>query len=226
MPPTGWASVAPQTLEAAFAAAWDALDPSLAAARLRDYYRADGNYAGATFVEAVPTDADQVTATDLFAITLLSVNAPKPHTTRQILDPGPIQSLILELLTSPRLGNNLDLATADSETLLSMALFYDLVKRTLGSNPWVTAGKLCARKRPRLFPVRDRLVCGLLGLSRHSNYEVDWQVYRALIGDHQLIAALQAARDEAATTPGVHIDMFPLRWLDVVLWMHAKSEAR
>lgn len=30
------------------------------------------------------------------------------------------------------------------------------------SNRWVFAAKLCARKRPYLFPVRDRSVCELL----------------------------------------------------------------
>lgn len=99
------------------------------------------------------------------------------------------------------------------------------MKRTLGKDPWVTAGKLCARKRPRLFPVRDALVCGALGLSRYRSYQIDWQVYRAAMRDPQILAALYAVRDEAAATPDVHLDDVPLRWLDVILWMQAKDAA-
>jgi len=39
---------------------------------------------------------------------------------------------------------------------------YNRIKSTLGADPWVTTSKLCARKRPALFPVRDKPVRDLL----------------------------------------------------------------
>jgi hypothetical protein len=92
-------------------------------------------------------------------------------------------------------------------------------------NRWVTASKLCARKRPDLFPVRDSKVCALLELSgvRH-NYEVDWQVYRGIIQNDEVRRRIDAVVDEASSREGVNIG-HPnrrLRHLDVALWMHAR----
>ena len=68
--------------------------------------------------------------------------------------------------------------------LLAMAELHHALKRALSPpevtkpNPWVTDSKLCARKRPDLFPVRDSVVCAYLGLiDPKGNYEVDWQVF-------------------------------------------------
>ena len=72
----------------------------------------------------------------------------------------------------------------------------------------MTASKLCARKRPDLFPVRDKEVCDYLGLTQLRNYQADWQVFRSLIGDPDITAAIDvmskattaaAARTEAAS---------------------------
>lgn len=224
-PPDGWLPVPPEALETALAVIHRPLEPAVAVPRLTEYYRSDGNYAGATFVEVSPVDAGQFTAADLFAITLLSVDAPGPRVARQILDPGATRSQLVGLLCSPELAGEVDLAETDNAELHAMEALYAAVKRTLGSNPWVTAGKLCARKRPRLFPVRDALVCAALGLSRYRSYQIDWQVYRAAMRDPQILAALHAVHDQAAATPQVHPDPVPLRWLDVVLWMQAKDAA-
>ena len=70
---------------------------------------------------------------------------------------------------------------ADADQLLAMADMYQALKSALSPpdvknpNPWVTASKLCARKRPDLFPVRDNVVCTYLGLiDPKGNYQVDW----------------------------------------------------
>jgi hypothetical protein len=61
-----------------------------------------------------------------------------------------------------------DLASAGIPALTAMVELYEAVKRALSAetvrnpNAWVTASKLCARKRPDLFPVRDREVCHYL----------------------------------------------------------------
>lgn len=65
-------------------------------------------------------DADQFTAADLFAITLLSVRAPRPQVDRQILDPGTPQSQLVGLLRSPELAGEIDLAQTDDTALHAM----------------------------------------------------------------------------------------------------------
>jgi hypothetical protein len=103
-----------------------------------------------------------------------------------------------------------------------MRQLYNRVKSTLGSDPWVTASKLYARKRPALFPVRDKLVRDLLDLTRHTNYEVDWQIFRAIMADSDITSALRDLA-EKARDGAVHLDTYPLRWLDVFLWVDARE---
>jgi Family of unknown function (DUF6308) len=90
-------------------------------------------------------------------------------------------------------------------------------------NPWVTASKLCARKRPDLFPVRDNVVCGYLGILRAGGYQVDWQVFRHLIQSREVVSRLDELVSEAQADPDVNVGSVNnrLRHLDVVLWMHA-----
>lgn len=144
LPPNGFATIPEGALEVALAKTWDALNPELAIPRLRRYYDPTGDYAGATFVDAQPVIPDEFTAADLFALTLLSVDAPKPRVTRNFLDPGTRQDELTQLLRSAHLAGNQDLAHADDDTLLAMRQLYRTVKSTLGTNPWVTASKLCA----------------------------------------------------------------------------------
>jgi hypothetical protein len=127
-----------------------------------------------------------------------------------------------------------DLALADAETLQAMEDFHLALKQAISptesptANPWVTASKLSARKRPDLFPVRDSVVCRALGLQeRKQNYQVDWLVYRSLMQDDQIRFRLDQVIDEAARHPGVDVGrrMSRLRHLDVVLWMHHRKGA-
>ncbi|MFF4504117.1 DUF6308 family protein [Streptomyces sp. NPDC001401] len=82
---------------------------------------------------------------------------------------------------------------------------------------WVTAGKLLARKRPRLVPVYDQVVRCVLGhpksfwLDLHAALRSDkWALH------HELTALRQAA--ELPETVSV------LRICDVVLWMHHRTD--
>jgi hypothetical protein len=86
---------------------------------------------------------------------------------------------------------------------------------------------LCARKRPALFPVRDRLVCELLGLSAFKNYQVDWQVFRHLMRDQQIVAAIDAmlVAVEATHTDRLVLDQPHLRLLDAAIWTYAKWDS-
>jgi len=90
----------------------------------------------------------------------------------------------------------------------------------------VTASKLCARKRPDLFPVRDTEVCDYLDLTPWRNYQVDWQVFRRLIGDPDVIAAIDVmskATVAAAAGRRLQPDQSRLRLLDAAIWTYATS---
>lgn len=63
-PPDGWRSVPPEAFETALAVIRKAVEPAVAVPRLTEYYRSDGNYAGATFVEVprwTPTSSQRLT---------------------------------------------------------------------------------------------------------------------------------------------------------------------
>lgn len=230
--PIGWEPVPDGALERARTVALAALDPGgdrPVGARLAGYYDVDGNFAGASFADLGPNDPTDLTATDLHAVSLMSV-AIGPGATRRFLGSGAARSALLVALAQVPV---VELHVAGPDTLMAMATFYDEVKAHLGepstgsSNKWVTASKVCARKRPYLFPVRDSVVCDLLGLTRFSSYEVDWQVLRALIGDPEIIAGCDAAVDASHAVAGERrlvVDRDRLRVLDAALWTFPASK--
>lgn len=225
--PEGWAAPSPEVLDYATDVALRALSDRgehPVHQRLSAYYKVRGNYAGASFADMQPIDTGDITATDLFAVTLLSVDV-KPGAARRLLDDGPHRQDILANLA--RLEYTDMLAEADAEMLARMADLYGPVKHALSSedakrsNPWVTASKLCARKRPSLFPVRDRNVCDLLRLTAHSNYEIDWQVFRHLVAEADVYMAIDAAAQAVRDLGGEYrVDQHRLRVLDAALWTY------
>jgi hypothetical protein len=232
-PPTDWTPATPRQLEQAKELVWLALNAEATVGHLETYYRRDGNYAGATFIDLDPVDPYSFTAADLLSLNLLSV-AAQPVAVRRLLEPSRERGHLVRLLSEEKLPLDADLAMADADQLLAMAQLHEALKQALSPaevknpNPWVTASKLCARKRPDLFPVRDNVVCKHLGLiESRGNYEVDWQVFRHVIQDNAIRRQLDAIVDEAAGRPGVDVG-HPnrrLRHLDVVLWMHARTKS-
>ena len=132
---------------------------------MADYYRVDGNYAGTTFCEVEPNDPFTLNEADLWAVTTLSVKVP-PREGRRLLDPGRLRTTVHRHLR--RLPVTLPLTDLEDDTLDTMFNLYSELREIAStdarrdSNWWVLASKLCARKRPELFPVRDALVCGFL----------------------------------------------------------------
>ena len=229
--PKGWTEPTAEQLRVARDRVWAALNHEEAVDRTEWYYRRDGNYAGATFIDLDPVDPYAFTAADLLSLNLLSI-AAQPVAVRRLLEPSRQRGYLLRLLSEENLPLDADLAMAESDQLLAMAELHRALKQALSPagvqkpNPWVTASKLCARKRPDLFPVRDNVVCKYLGLiDPKGNYEVDWQVFRHVIQDNAIRRRLDEIVDEAAGRPGVDVG-HPnrrLRHLDVVLWMHARG---
>jgi len=232
--PEGWTAATDSQLERAEALVLEALDGEIAVGHVERYYRRDGNYAGATFLDLDTVDPYSFTPADLLSLNLLGV-AVQPVAVRRLLEPSRERGHLLRLLSEENLPLDADLAMADADQLLAMAELHRALKRVLSPadvknpNPWVTASKLCARKRPDLFPVRDNVVCNHLGLIEpKGNYEVDWQVFRHLIQDNAIRRRLDEIVDEACQRPGVDVG-HPnrrLRHLDVVLWMHARPQGR
>lgn len=198
------------------------------------HYDRSSNFAGATFLDIDPVDPYAITSGDLLSLTLLGVQA-EPQAVRRLLEMTATNREIRGLLTEEHLPLDVDLTVADNDTLVAMASLHETVKRALSldhvskGNRWVTAAKLCARKRPDLFPVRDSVVCDMLGLSgpKHD-YQVDWQVYRHIIQNDEVRTRLDEILDEAQTREGVNVGHVNrrLRHLDVALWMHGRRAAR
>lgn len=228
--PEGWEVATPDQLERGLRAALGALNAPGVVDNVARYYDRDSNFAGATFLDLDPVDPYAVTSGDLLAITLLSVQA-EPQAVRRLLEMTATNRELRHLLTEEHLPLDADLAMASAATLEAMAAFHGAAKQALSldsttnKNPWVTASKLTARKRPDLFPVRDSVVCKYLGLQDgRQNYEVDWQVFRHIIQNDEVRRRLDSVVEEAATREGVNIG-HPnrrLRHLDVVLWMGSR----
>jgi hypothetical protein len=181
------------------------------ASRLARYYRPEGNYAGATFLSLEPNEPHRVTATDLFAVTLLSVDIGA-RVTRRVIDDGQLRD---ELRAIPAAVH---LEDADDGVLDAAGKCYETVKRLFvdptvkKSAPWVAPAKLVARKRPRLLPVRDEVVRRFLGIDPKRGYRGAWEIYQRLMRDAEIRGLLD---------PLVAQDL-PLRVLDVALWTRAR----
>lgn len=185
---------------------------------LARYYAVDGDYAGATFTGLEGNDPHGITPTDLLAITTLSVSVSPRGIRRFEANTG--AEFLRDLDDKWELGGQDAEAHADA-----MGAFYSFVKERLGGNKWVTASKICARKRPKLFPVRDNVVCSYLELTKQANE--DWPAFAAIMRDKETVDALAQAV-AAAQRPGVDMGdgISMLRHLDVVLWMAGLREGR
>ncbi|WP_147375562.1 DUF6308 family protein [Jiangella rhizosphaerae] len=220
MTPTRARRPSPAQLDHARSAALGALENPAAVENLRLFYDRDSNYAGRSFLAVGPVEYDSITAADLYATSLLGISVG-PRAGRQLLQGGPHRSDVLKALRAVPVDT--DLADADDAVFDAAEHLHLQLKNALGGNKWVAASKLCARKRPRLFPVRDSLVTrGLLGVGQDRR--VDWLVYQHLITDGEVQARLKEVTQESAIRESDLLDP-PLRILDVVLWMHVKTAA-
>lgn len=199
------------------------LNDDLTPERVRKYYDVDSNYAGATFTGLEPNVLGEITAADLLAVTTLSVGIPV-LAVRRLLEDQTVQNEVRDALQSLP---DCSLENTDEQDFVSMGNFYDLVKSLLvkadtrSSNPWVTASKIAARKRPNLFPVRDNVVCKMLGINRLGDRAKDWVIFRELMRDDEVRSALSDAVAKAKAISDervVNFDSEPLRQLDVALW--------
>jgi Family of unknown function (DUF6308) len=232
--PQGWAQPPPELYGLAKHKALQAMRIGglyPAPARLARFYDVAGDYAGASLAELRPIDPLDFTPSDILATTLMSVRIG-PGATRRILQDGTTREALLHKL---RGLPDVNLACAGISELTGMASLYEEVKRALSAasvkrpDAWVTASKLCARKRPDLYPVRDRDVRDHLGLSAFRNYQVDWQIFRSFMGDDRILTAIDQmakATDAAAAGRKLRLDHSRLRLLDAAIWTFVNPPMR
>lgn len=152
---------------------------------------------------------DVITTEDLVAVTMLSVEVPA-SAALQIL--GPDGREISDLLS--QIPTALDLVKVDPELINEDWpgwRLWTLLESMYGIG-WVIAGKLVARKRPRLLPVYDSIVREQVGASKdywralnHDLREEDNALHRRLLD-----IRVQAA---------IGNDISALRVFDIVTWM-------
>ncbi|MEU9208413.1 DUF6308 family protein [Streptomyces sp. NPDC048415] len=162
-----------------------------------------------------PAVANTVTADDLIAVQTLSVRIPA-QAALDLLE-GDLAVRVSKLLS--RVPFDIDMVEAEAGDLADGSpahAAWHLLRDQPGIG-WVTAGKLLARKRPRLLPVYDQVVRCVLG--RPKSFWLD--LYAALRVDnwavHHELMALRQAADLPETVSA-------LRVCDVVLWMNHRTD--
>ncbi|MGA5324132.1 DUF6308 family protein [Streptomyces seoulensis] len=195
-----------------------------AVGHLREYFGLDGGrpYTGARFEclggggDRVGV-ADVVTAEDLVAVQMLSVRVPA-EAALELLEgePGRQLSELLRRIPADADMAEVDAAELDRDSAADQAWGRLLRVKGIG---WVTAGKLLARKRPRLLPVYDNVVKCLLGSPSHF-----WlPLHTALRADDN---ALHHTLLDLRKRAGVPDTVSALRVCDIVLWMAHRKDHR
>lgn len=169
-------------------------------------------------------DPNVITATDLVAVSFLSVHVP-PRAAWAILTTR-AASLTKALGRIPP-----DLAIEDSGCTAEMyqvdsALqeLWNLLRRDEEGNLWnmgaTTVSKVMARKRPALVPIQDSVVMRELGASDSTYWDQWWQAMHLHIDGHPVVSGF--ARHLRGSVPeAAHLSL--LRTLDIVIWMHGMN---
>ncbi|MEU6386474.1 DUF6308 family protein [Streptomyces bauhiniae] len=187
---------------------------------LRKYFGLEGEAActGARFEHLGGEQvADAVTAEDLVAVQMLSVTVPAKAALKLLEgERGRQLSELLRRIPADADMADVDAAELDTDSAADQA--WKLL-RTVDGIGWVIAGKLLARKRPRLVPVYDNVVKCLLGRPSHF-----WLPLRTALraDDKALHHTLLDLRKRA----GVPETVSALRVCDIVLWMAHHEDHR
>lgn len=165
--------------------------------------------------EPTSADACRLTSADIVAVTTLSVPIPSQVAIKLLIGHQErISALLSNIPTAPIWAVDADVLDSGgtAETL------WKLICRTgKGAKPagrWVSAHKLCARKRPGLLPVYDTEVAGLVAPEDGKWWPTAWRAMQQ--------PALRHCLTELHDRAGVPTEITLLRTLDVVLWMEAR----
>lgn len=165
-----------------------------------------------------PDVADRFTGADIVALSTLSVRVPAVVSWRLLCQDADDLSALLSAVPA-----EVDLWAATDEQIGPQSRASVLWHRLRGMSGkggdegtrWVTAGKLLARKRPRLIPIYDKHVRQVAALSEGASW---WASLRATLTDDTLVEQVRELGQQAGVPQHVSV----LRTLDVVLWMHGK----
>lgn len=163
-----------------------------------------------------PDVRDEFTAADLLAVEMLGVRVPAP-VALDLLE-GPLGKRVAKYLRD--IPSDVPLWADDAEHLIAEGGPADLLWHLLREQEdlgWVTAGKLLARKRPRLVPVYDDIVKCAMG--KPGNF---WTALRSALRHDgcRLLRDIRALKETSAIPPAVT----ELRTLDVAVWMHHRID--
>ncbi|MEU2113848.1 DUF6308 family protein [Streptomyces sp. NPDC019507] len=161
-----------------------------------------------------PESCDRITAEDLVAVQTWSVTVPAP-VALDLLEGHLGTRLSVLLHAIPR---DIDLADAEA-AVVSDGSPADQAWHLLRDQPdvgWVIAGKLLARKRPRLLPVYDRVVRCAVG--RPPSF---WLSLHAALREDD--SALHRQLLELRQVAGLPETVSALRVCDVVVWMSHRA---
>ena len=157
-------------------------------------------------------NANRITDADIDAVAFLSVEIP-PRAVIELIErrAAKIEGLLSEIPMT------LELHMADAAAVSPGSKPDQLWRlfRDVTGVGWVTAGKLCARKRPHLLPVYDERVKLLVGAPENF-----WEALRQQLhaDDHKLARRLDSIRQQAAA------DVSIIRVFDVIAWMEATDK--
>ncbi|BCJ64781.1 DUF6308 family protein [Polymorphospora rubra] len=165
---------------------------------------------------------DRISVDDLYAVEALNVQVPFA-VGKELLDGQlgrDISARLREIPTDAELG------TRGTRELVADGGHADQAWHLLNNRNektgigWVIAGKLLARKRPKLIPVYDSIVSCQFGAPKHVWLKLHDQL---AANNGELLAALAGVREAVAMGDRVSI----LRVLDIVLWRrHVKEHRR
>ncbi|MGW2726893.1 DUF6308 family protein [Streptomyces sp. NPDC001494] len=161
-----------------------------------------------------PEVADRITAEDLVAVQTLSVTVPA-SVALDILE-GRLGARLSGLLQA--IPRDIDMVDADAVVVADGSpadQAWGLLCDQYGVN-WVIAGKVLARKRPRLLPVYDRVVRCAVG--RPPSF---WLALHAALREDD--AALHRQLLELRQVAGVPETVSALRVCDVAVWMNHRA---
>lgn len=172
-------------------------------------------------------DPNVITATDLVAVSFLSVNVP-PRAAWSIL------TTRAAALTGALERIPTDLAIEDSGCTAEMyqvgsALqeLWNLLRRDEEGNLWnmgaTTVSKVMARKRPALVPIQDSVLMRELGAADATYWDRWWQAMHLHVDDRPVVAGF-ASQLRGSVAEATRLGL--LRTLDIVIWMHGTYGAK
>ncbi len=175
------------------------------------YLDPDKRYAQDRFDLLAPNPPAEITTADLLAVTLLDMTTPVGAVRKLLSSAHGGEGLLDDLLVAQRFPSTVDLWDASDEHLTTAHEAWRRIREIPGCG-YVRAGKVLARKRPRLIPVWDSVVRSFYGAP-----DAVWATFREVLRDEDLRYDLEGLKPD-----GWPREMSLLRLIDIAAWMHSR----